>query len=242
MTEKKIVKGIVLSSCDFKEKDKLCQIFTVELGKITAILKSCKNSNAKLKFASQPFCFAEFSLVQIGKFYQIVDAKLIDSFFDLTNQLTTYYIAYFMLELVDVSIQQDEQNANLFILLINGLKYICYNKLPAYFVALKFCESILDNLGYRLDFKKCSNCHLPFTSKIFFDIETCEFVCNSCKNLECLEISNRAFACAKIIENTEFARLSTIKIDESVAKEAVLVLCKGVEKKQFKMLRSTKFI
>lgn len=242
MTEKKIVRGIVLNSCDYKEKDKLCQIFTVELGKITAVIKNCKSTSAKLKFASQPLCFAEFSLVTLGKFYQVVDAKLIDSFFDVTKQLTTYYISYLMLELVDVSVQQEEQNAGLFITLINALKHVCYDNLPVYFVALKFCESILDNLGYKLEFKKCSSCNLPFTNKVFFNVDTCEFVCNSCKSSESLMISNQAFACAKIVENTEFSRLSTIKIPQDVAKEAVVILCKGVERKQFKMIRSLKFI
>ena len=242
MRETLIVKGVVLSSCDYKEKDKLCQIFTVEFGKISAVIKNCKSPSAKLKFAFQPFCFAEFSLVRIGKFYQIIDAKLIDSFFDITKQLTTYYIANFMLELVDVSIQENEQNTALFLLFVNALKNLCYGNLPGYLVALKFCESVLDNLGYKLDFKVCSNCHLAFTNKIFFDVESCGFVCNVCQNSSSHSLSNQAFACAKIVANTDYQRLSTIKIDETVAREAVLTLSKGIEQKQYRMLRSTKFI
>ena len=63
----------MLSNCDYKEKDKLVEIFSVELGKITAILKGCKAPTAKLKFAFQPFCFAEFSVIRAGKFYQVID-------------------------------------------------------------------------------------------------------------------------------------------------------------------------
>ena len=242
MTEKIVAKGIVLFSCDYKEKDKLCQIFTVEMGKISAVIKNCKSPSAKLKFAFQPFCFAEFSLVRIGKFYQIVDAKLIDSFFDLTKELTTYYIANLILELVDVSIQQEEQNPALFVLFVNTLKNLCYDNQPAYLLALKFCENILDNLGYKIDFKKCSNCHLPFTNKVFFDAAAGSFVCNSCKKVDDIALSNQAFACAKIVANTDFDRLSTIKIDQAVAKETLLAFCTGVEQKQFRKLRSTKFI
>ena len=67
--ETKIIKGIVLSSYDYKEKDKLVEIFSAEQGKIIAILKGCKAPSAKLKFAFQPFCFAEFSIIRSGKFY-----------------------------------------------------------------------------------------------------------------------------------------------------------------------------
>lgn len=242
MKQTTIVRGIVLSSHDYKEKDKLCQIFTVELGKITALLKGCKAPNAKLKFAFQPFCFAEFSVAELGNFYQIIDAKLIDSFFDLTKQLTTYYLANLAIELVDVCVQQQEQNSNLFVLLANTLKHLCYENLPPYLVALKFCECVFENLGYKLNSKVCANCGLPFSNRVFFDVEKCGFVCFSCKNSNCLAISNRAFACIKIVANTQFERLLTVKIDSAVAREALLVLCKGIEQKQFKMLKSTKFI
>ena len=122
MTETTIIKGIVLSSYDYKEKDKLVEVFSLEMGKITAVLKSCKAPNAKLKFAFQPFCFAEFSVVRLGKFYQIVDAKLIDSFFELTKDLNTYYLSNLVLELASVSVEFEEQNPELFLLLVNTLK------------------------------------------------------------------------------------------------------------------------
>lgn len=240
--ETKIVKGIVLSSFDYKEKDKLVELFTLELGKITAVLKGCKSPTAKLKFAFQPFCFAEFSVVNTGKFYQIIDAKLIDSFFDLTNDLSTYYLSSLVLELTSISVDFEEPNPKLFISVLNVLKYICYDNLPPYSVTLKFCLELLSSLGYSQNFQKCSECGGAFLSKIYLNLESGEFVCNACKSSSALQISNQAFSLIKIISGTTYDRLNTIKISSSVAKEGILILCKNIEHRLLKIIHTAKFL
>lgn len=240
--ETKIIKGVVLSSFDYKEKDRLVELFTAELGKITAVIKGCKAPSAKLKFAFQPFCFAEFSVIQIGKFYQIIDATLIDSFFDLTKQLDTYYLSSLVLELTSISIEDEEQNANLFILLLNVLKNICYDKLSPYLVTLKFCIDIMSMLGYKISFSKCSSCGLSFTNKIFLNLDVGSFVCVACKTQNSIIISNQAFASIKIVSNTDYQRLNTVKIANNVSREAIIVLCKNLEQRLSKIIRSSKFI
>ena len=52
--------GIVLGGVNFSENDKILNIFTLEKGVISAKIKGVKKAGAKLKFASEPFCFAEF--------------------------------------------------------------------------------------------------------------------------------------------------------------------------------------
>lgn len=242
MTETQIVKGIVLSSFDYKEKDKLVEVFTLEFGKITAVLKGCKSPNAKLKFAFQPFCFAEFSIVKLGKFYQIIDAKLIDSFFDLTLDLNTYYLSSLILELVSVSVEFEEQNPYLFLLCINALKHVCYDNLPANLVALKFCEDIMNMLGYKIDFQNCSSCGMPYIGKVYLNLDSGAFVCSACKSENCLQISNQAFSLLKILNNTEYQRLGSIKIADSVARESILTLCKNLEYRLLKIIHSAKFV
>lgn len=242
MTQTKIVKGIVLSSFDYKEKDKLVEVFTVELGKITAVLKGCKSPNAKLKFAFQPFCFAEFSIVRLGKFYQIIDAKLIDSFYDLTKDLNTYYLSSLALELSSVAVEFEEQNATLFLLLLNVLKYICYDKLPADLVLSKFADDIMNMLGYKISFSSCSNCGMQYFGKVYLNLDNGEFVCSSCKTDNCLLVSNQAFSLLKILNNTEYQRLSTIKIARSVTREAILAVSKNLENRLLKIIHSAKFI
>ena len=240
--ETKIIKGIVLASYDYKEKDKLVELFSVELGKITAILKGCKAPSAKLKFAFQPFCFAEFSVVRSGKFYQITNASLIDSFFNISTDLDTYYLANVMLELVSVATSEEEQNPKLFVLIATTLKYICYDKINPYLVTLKFCVDMLAGIGYSASYTKCSCCGLNYTNKVYLNLDTGEYACLSCKNDNSIVLSHQTFSCIKIANNTDYDRLNSVKISNDVAKDAIKVVCKNLEHRLYKNIRSVKFI
>ena len=52
--------GIVLGGVNFAENDKILSVFTLEKGVVSAKIKGVKKAGAKLKFASEPFCFAQF--------------------------------------------------------------------------------------------------------------------------------------------------------------------------------------
>ena len=66
MSETK-VKAIVLGGIDYKEKDKLVNLFTLEKGIVTVVFKSVKSPNAKLKSAKEMFSFGDFIYVE-GKY------------------------------------------------------------------------------------------------------------------------------------------------------------------------------
>ena len=56
------VKALVIGGRDFKEKDKLVELFTLEQGKLTVSMKGVRGEKAKMKFAKEIFCFGEFVL------------------------------------------------------------------------------------------------------------------------------------------------------------------------------------
>ena len=49
----------MLRAVDYGENDKILTLLSAEEGRITAGIKGVKKAGAKLKFAAQPFCFAE---------------------------------------------------------------------------------------------------------------------------------------------------------------------------------------
>ena len=68
--------GIVLSGVSFGENDKILNIFTLEKGTVSAIIKGVKKAGAKLKFASEPFCFAEFFMYRKSRSQQLSHIEL----------------------------------------------------------------------------------------------------------------------------------------------------------------------
>ena len=64
------VNALMLRAADYGENDKILTLLTAELGKISAGIKGVKKAGAKLKFAAQPFCFAEYILSKRGERYR----------------------------------------------------------------------------------------------------------------------------------------------------------------------------
>ncbi|MBO5328139.1 MAG: DNA repair protein RecO, partial [Clostridia bacterium] len=83
--------AIVLKAVDYKDNDKLLTLFSPTLGKITAGARGVKKPTAKLAFATQPFCFAEYVLAEKGGRYTVTSAYLHESFFALREDVTRYF-------------------------------------------------------------------------------------------------------------------------------------------------------
>ena len=244
MKEEKLLKAIVLNSVDYKEKDKQITLFSLENGKVNAVMKGCRTEKAKLKFAYSPFCFAEYKIVKNGNFTTIIDATLIDSFFDLTKDLEKYYCAMTMLETINHIARFEEPNSFLFLILLNHLKTLCYENISPKKILSKFLLICLEHLGYKLTFKSCSKCNLPFLMEKYLELGSGEFVCENCKSYSSMKVSSACFNNIKNISNTDLERLSTVKIGDEVLIECVAVLIKDLEARidnkinSYKMLNS----
>lgn len=233
------VKGIVLHSTDYKEKDKLVEIFTLENGKLVGLLKGCKTPNAKLKFAFQPFCFAEFLLAKKGNYYTIVNATLLDSFFNLVNVLETYYLSSLMLELSSIAISVEEPNHQLFLNLLTALKLVCYEEFDVKNVVLKFGIELLKNSGYELNFNICPICKLPLLNqKKSLNLDNGSIVCFSCESINSVRISNAVFNTLKIISNTDFDRLNSVKINGQLLDESIKTVNLDIENRFNRKLKA----
>ena len=120
------VKGIVLKSIDYKDSDKIVTIFSIELGLINARVRGVKKNTAKLTFAVQPFAFVEFLLIKSGNFYTCINATSIDQFFGITADFDNYIFMLACNEICLKTIREGDLQPELFLLLLNSLKYVCY--------------------------------------------------------------------------------------------------------------------
>ena len=88
-----IVNAVMLKAIDYGENDKILTLLTAENGKITAGIKGVKKASAKLRFAAQPFCFAEYVLSQKGDRFTVINAAECESFYDLRTDIGKFYSA-----------------------------------------------------------------------------------------------------------------------------------------------------
>lgn len=192
--------GIVLGGVNFSENDKILNIFTLEKGVISAKIKGVKKAGAKLKFAAEPFCFAEFIFSKSGDKRTVIGASLIDSFYPVRENIEKYFCAGTIVEFIKKFYYESMVDKREFLLAINALKKISYsqNHLTALIEYLIFA---LENFGFKLTLDTCFNCENEIDGKVFFDYRRGAFFCEKCFDETGREINHSTFKALSLAQN-----------------------------------------
>lgn len=186
------VSGIVLNGVNFGDNDKILSIFTLEQGVISAKIKGVKKAKAKLKFASEPFCFAEFITVKKGKMRTVTNASLIDSFYPLREDIVKFYAGGVVLEYCKKFLQEGILSVETFYLAINALKEISYGDNPKLALCF-FLIKALSLSGFSLSLDGCFKCQNDLNGRVFFDYSYGGFFCEECQTPTSKEINCQTY-------------------------------------------------
>jgi len=116
------VRGIVLKSSDYKDDDKLIRLYTLEQGKIGAVMRGVKKAKAKLKIASQLFCFGEYLLSGRGSLPTVTGCAVEESFFSLSSDPDKFAAAASVMEIMDKALPDNESNPPVFVQVLKSMK------------------------------------------------------------------------------------------------------------------------
>lgn len=223
MAERKI-RGIVIDSKDFKEKDKHLSIFSLEEGIVCGVLKGVKNANAKMKFAKEPFCFAEFILQGEGDFSVISSAEIIENFYDLTQDYQKFELGCKILQSIHIVLSKGQVDQNLFLLVIKALRELTYGESDSIYCFVSYLIKLLSLQGFRLIFDRCNSCGMPLVGRRYLNVSTGEIVDLACRDNACFEISHGVHSVFKVLCNTSFESLNTIRLPQENLHEAIKIL------------------
>ena len=166
---------IVIQSNDYKDNDKILTLFSPTLGKITAGIKGVKKPKAKLAFAAQPFCFAEYVLAEKGGRYTVTSAYLHESFFELRSDVFRFFAGCSAMETVRELSMENEAYAELFVALIECLKTLCLTGENAEETLISFLLIALRESGYPIDLGYMEECDGDIGERLFFDFSDGRF-------------------------------------------------------------------
>ena len=174
--------ALVLKSADYRENDKILTLLTPENGRITAVIKGVKKAGAKLKFAAQPFCFAEYVLAERGGRYTVTGASECESFYDLRTDVNRLYAASAATEAASALSFEGDECAEMFSELVKTLSAICVGSEAV--ALIKFLVFALRKSGYGLASENCIECgkQLFDERKLRFDMDAGAFTCWDCGN------------------------------------------------------------
>lgn len=209
--------GIVLSSVSYGENDKIINVFTMEKGTVSAMVKGVKKKSAKLKFVSEPFAFAEFIFAEKAGRRTVTGATLLDSFYSLREDIVKYFCAGTVLEFCRKFAKENIVSAELFVLSIDTLKKIAYSSNAPRKELSFFLIKALGLVGYGLNVEGCFKCGKIPTARIFFDCFSGGFLCQDCADSTVREINLSTFINLKNIsenlaEVSEEQALKTLRL------------------------------
>ena len=177
-----IVNALMLRSVDYKENDKILTLLTAERGKISAGIKGVKKAAAKLKFAAQPFCFAEYVLADRGGKYTVINASECESFYDLRTDINKFYAASAVAEVANALTFEVDECREIFTESVRTMSEICRGGESG--ALIRFLLSALKLSGYGVSTEKCVQCgaELFFADRLKFDMDAGSFTCGECGN------------------------------------------------------------
>ena len=171
--------ALLLRSVDYRDNDKMVTLLTADRGKIGAAMKGVKKAGAKLRFAAQPFCFAEYVLTQKGEHCTVISASLYDSFFSLSEDVFCFYAASAVLEICDKLSYEELDSRALLVAAVGALNELRDGKGASSLI--RFLLQALSFAGYPVRAEKCPFCGKELFGRLRFDMDSGSFACNDCE-------------------------------------------------------------
>lgn len=206
------VSGIVLSAISFGENDKILNIFTLEKGVVSAKIKGVKKAGAKLKFASEPFCFAEYILRESKAGYTVINASLIESFYCIREDIIKYFCGGAILEFVRRFYKEGIVDTDGFLSTVEALKKVAFGDDALSDTSLFFIEG-LKRVGFALYLDGCFLCKCKEIERVFFDYKSGAFYCDQCFFGEGKQINSLTFkALKKLVKGEGVSKEENLKV------------------------------
>ena len=221
-------RGIIIESKDFKDKDKVVTIYTLENGIERVIFRGVRSEKAKMKASKDIFTFGDFFIENTKGNNIVTQVDVIEGFYKLRENLDKYYEACSIIDVLR-KVATEQPDPRLFLEVIKALKFLCYSETKRNYILCKYLLNIFSGAGYPLNFNKCGSCGAEITGKKFFNYDVGEMLCGNCRSYTSEEIEPPVANALKIINNTDYEKLVSIKFAEEIESKALKVLLKNFQ-------------
>mgnify|MGYP001709088636 FL=1 len=215
------------------------------MGKITAIAKGAKKSKSKLFSLTHPLCYGDYLLFKGKGLYRLSEGKIKTSFQTSLTDLEKLTYASYLCELIDISLQDEEENFNLYKEFITCL-YLINTEAISYELLIRAFElKLLKYTGYGLRFDNCVFCKNKLSVSNYISLRYFGGVCDKCPKEHGLYINKATYNALRFLNNTSLDKVYRLTLTEEVKAELFKVtsfIISSVYSRKPKSLEMLKFI
>ena len=140
--------ALVIRTVNYGESDRMVTLLSAGKGKFGAAMKGVRKAGAKLNFAAQPFCFAQYTIAERAGRKTVISASLHDGFYSLREDMTRYYTAICVLEACDALLLEEMPAGGMLVAAVGALEKLCAGE---EYVLIRFLMEALQFAGYPID-------------------------------------------------------------------------------------------
>lgn len=200
------------------ETDRFVAILTRDKGIIRASARGARNLKSRSGSATQLLCYASFSLIPGKDKYIVEDAKPLELFFALREDVERLAIAQYFCELALQLCPVDSPAPDHLRLFLNGLHYLCDGKRDPRLIKGVVEGRLLCLEGYMPALDGCSRCGCGETERFWFSPREGTLTCDNCsRETDALPVTAGALAALRHVMKGEFSRCFAFTLPESDA-------------------------
>ena len=180
MSEKLVVKGIVLRVTPTKEADYILTLLTDALGKVAVVARGARRKSSRIAAGCELLAFSELTLYQRRNWYYLDEASTISLFDGVRQDIELLSLASYFAEMTECVTAEDEPVPEVLSLLLNALYALSELKKPQRLVKAAFELKLLALSGYEPLLDGCAVCGKEEPDAPVFDAQQGVVLCRGC--------------------------------------------------------------
>jgi DNA repair protein RecO (recombination protein O) len=240
-------KGIVLQQVPTGDADKVVTFLTPDHGKINVMAPGAKRTRSRIAGCTEFLCYSEIDLFKTKDQFRLSDARIMEPFYEIRNDLLKLTIASFFCEVLKDVVMEDFSAKEELRLFLNCLYYLSKEKKDKELITAVFVLRLLSVNGLAPCVAHCVSCntHVDKESldKIFFGFSHCGVVCGKCvRDSSLMKILPGTFYLLKHIVGSKLEDLFKFDIIPAVLKEIVYISDRYLKERLEKNFKTLEFL
>ena len=174
------VTGLVVRSVNYGERDRILTVYTEEKGLITVTANGSRSLKSRAVVAAELFCYSRYLLAYQNGRYTLKEVELLESFFDLRQDVTKVALAAYVCEVLSHVGTENEADRELLRLSLNTLYAIAKDKAPLTQIKGAFEMRAAAVLGFMPELSYCISCGEEGTDTVL-DVMNGSVTCAACR-------------------------------------------------------------